>query len=271
MIFFNIRKMQKYVLIGLIHIGSIHFFHAQLINIGGNYNIDLYKPYSQQTRDSADVYGEISSFTYNTTFHLNLVENQKLKWNLGFSYKQAQQFIGPMIRGYYIPDHSTGGQEYKTETLDLYKWSHSVGIYNAVGYKLKSKEKLNHEIGMSNELYLYEFFKTDFFYAGTENKFKNKFNTGPHEDGFKGFRFASTNVTIYYRLNWKVIEHFSLSSRISFGTNIYSYWSEFKNYAWVGVGLEIGLVDRPVFRPQFKEKLRKFHKRSFHGRTEEKE
>ena len=56
----------------------------------------------------------------------------------------------------------------------------------------------------------------------------------------KGFYFASLNLSTFYRHTFQLSDNFSLAARISLGTNLYSDWDQFKKYAWLGVGLEMG-------------------------------
>ena len=52
--------MKKDIIIGLIHLGTIHFLSAQRFVVGGNYNFNLYAPYSQLTQSYIDSNSEIS-------------------------------------------------------------------------------------------------------------------------------------------------------------------------------------------------------------------
>ena len=259
--------IKKFIVIVLIHLGSIPFLSAQLVNLGGIYNIDLYKPYSKETRDSANVYGAITSYTYSATLHFNMVKTPKLRWNCGVSFKHGEQLIEEKEPGYYTLDYWTG-KKFVPQILDLHSKSYAFGIYNEVCYEYKSTDKFSHQIGLCNELFIYEEFHSRYLYSGSKEEFRNIYSYGPNGRGYQRFLFSSTNLALLFRTSWKTTQHFSLSSKITAGTNIYSYWEEFQKYAWVGVGLEIGLIDRPVFRPEFKEKIRKFHTKSFHGKTE---
>jgi hypothetical protein len=55
-----------------------------------------------------------------------------------------------------------------------------------------------------------------------------------------GFFPSSLTTDIFYRYLWIVSDKFNLGTRISLGTNLYSDWDQFKKYAWLGLGLELG-------------------------------
>ena len=55
-----------------------------------------------------------------------------------------------------------------------------------------------------------------------------------------GFFLSGVNISAYYRQVFQLHENFSLAARISLGTNLYSDWDQYKKYAWLGLGLEMG-------------------------------
>jgi hypothetical protein len=54
------------------------------------------------------------------------------------------------------------------------------------------------------------------------------------------FPLSSIDLSIFYSNRWQLKDNFSLGARVSLGTNLYSDWDQFKKYAWLGLGLELG-------------------------------
>jgi hypothetical protein len=51
---------------------------------------------------------------------------------------------------------------------------------------------------------------------------------------------VNVNFSIYTEYQFLINDRFSLGSKLSFGTNLYSDWDQFRKYVWMGVGLELG-------------------------------
>jgi hypothetical protein len=55
------------------------------------------------------------------------------------------------------------------------------------------------------------------------------------------YLFPELNVSLDYNIMLLLKKGFSLGATVQIGTNLYSDWDQFKKYAWLGVGLELGI------------------------------
>lgn len=117
-----------------------------------------------------------------------------------------------------------------------------------------SKSKQLGKIGLSSAIHLYEYanarFENEFNTVNTESSNPDAweavysypgapYNTSPFSY-FSHFYLASVDLSVFYRHILQVSPKLNLAARISLGTNLYSDWDQFKKYAWLGVGLEMG-------------------------------
>lgn len=213
------------------------------IRIGAIYNMDFYKPYTQETQDYLKINTQVFSNTGSTYATYNILKKEKINWSVGLVAKIIHQTTEQKIKAYYWPDFSDGSWEYRKEALDLRNRSVSLGVQNEISSFFTKKEvsKLFHEIGVSNEVFLFERYRSGYFYSGTKDQFSNSHvNIYPLQPGFKKFFVSSANVGLFYRLSWQSPERVRIATKISIGTNIYSDWDQFRKYAWIGLGLEVG-------------------------------
>ena len=131
--------------------------------------------------------------------------------------------------------------------FDLDIKSHSLGFYFDYSKPLFEKSKTSGFVGSNSSVFVYE--NTRGRYIDKENMLQSidqeyvQF-VPSNENSFlntkKGFFISTVNVSVYYRQTFQFADNFSLAARISLGTNLYSDWDQFKKYAWLGVGLEMG-------------------------------
>jgi hypothetical protein len=231
------------------------FVNAQ-ISLGLNYNLDVYKPYTTETREYMKFNDKVKSNTFNITFQYNLIEKSKYSLNLGFSYKNINYVVQDKVLFYYeyayLGQTSPTNYVLKNNILDLKSRSHSFGTIIDFSIKLKQNDKTINEIGLLNEIYLFEYNNSAYYFSNSnESLEESSLFISPLVPKLpRNFFFSSSNLCLFYRLTYKQSEKISMATKISLGTNLYSDWDQFKKYAWLGVGLEIGFGKKF----QFKEK-----------------
>lgn len=217
------------------------------ISINYTRNIDLYKPYTEQAKQYMEVNDKVHSSTQAANFKKVVYQNQKYSWNIGLSYKRITHIVQSKVTGYYehyvSPSQNLDYYIYRATDLDLVSKSNSFGIINEFDFLFLQRNRLHHKIGLSNELYLFENYTSVYQLKSGAN-----FNDKVYDiylnplNAFFGNKFllSSTNLSLYYRLGWQLKENLSLGTKISLGTNIQSDWDQFRRYAWLGFGIEVG-------------------------------
>jgi hypothetical protein len=221
-------------------------------------NLDIYKPYTALTQEYMKVNDKIFSSTQSFNLRLTAKTKTKFTWDIGLSYKQINHLVEGKILGYYkhFLSPSSGVDYYYlvNEKLDLKSNSNSLGLINQFDFVLKEKNKLTQKIGFSSELYAYErFFSIYVTESGAEaNEEISNLNLYPLNGSKRSFFMSSFNFACHYLLLYKYQSNFSLATKISLGTNLYSDWDQFKKYVWLGVGLELGFGNKPLFKQKEK-------------------
>lgn len=226
---------------------SVSFYNLAQIKIGGNYNVDIYKPYTPEAQSYIKINDKVDSRTINGFINFKVLTREKMTLWVGISYKHINHEVQDKIKRYYYYSYGNGTTVLMPvdKTLDLKSESHSFGLMNEFSYSLASKEKLSHEIGITNEIYLLEFFKSFYYYDNSDEQFNDyRVTLLPMNSKLSSpFFFSSANLAGFYRFTYHPTSLVTTSVKVSFGTNLYSNWDQFQKYAWVGLGLEIGLSE----------------------------
>jgi len=122
---------------------------------------------------------------------------------------------------------------------DLKSISHSVGLTPNFNYLLLSKGGYDGVIGVYTTAYLFEIFNAKYVIKSIPIGFDVP-SIDPYNAREVLFPLSSIDLSIFYINRWQLKDNFSLGARISLGTNLYSDWDQFKKYAWLGLGLEMG-------------------------------
>ncbi len=233
---------------------AINYTYSQ-ISIGFYRNIDFYKPYTSELQDYMKLNNQVESATMNAAILFPVIKSDKIQWNTGVSLKRISFLIKDRVTSYYELEHDGSGQyDLVNEKLDFKSKSLSLALQNEVQFLFPTKNKFSNAIGLSNEIYFLEFFNSDFYYSGTNTLYDNNYAyISPLVSKLpSNFFFSCANLSIFQRFTFKVSDKFSLATKISLGTNLYSDWDQFKKYAWLGVGLELGFGNKPLFRKKEK-------------------
>lgn len=218
-------------------------------------NCFLIKNKSYQTVKEKYAYDyEIKNYSLGVFY--TLPSEKRFTYSVGFSYRKINAktidrithwnyTTSYLISGIYFND--TIYQVYK-DPADLVSESKNVGITNELSFKISEMKKMKHFVGIKTEVYLYEKFNSyyhsdDFSTIGNQSNDLSSDANKPYPTYYGNntpFNFHSINVFVNYRILLNVTNYVSLAAKLSLGTNLYSDWDQFKKYAWLGVGLEMG-------------------------------
>lgn len=226
------------LLIAVFNLGYMTSYSQILV--GFQYNMDVYKPYTEDTQEYMKINDKITSST-RSFYGLYGFSHKQVIWRTGLSFKQIFHTTEDKVTSYYRNNYNTGQIEQIQKVLDLKSRSFSIGLKNEIGYFLTKSERMKNELGLTTELYLWEKYISRYYYDSTDEEFDdNNVTIFALSSGKSGLFLSSFNLAAYYRFQWQPIDQFSIATRFSFGTNLYSDWDQFQKYAWVGLGLEVG-------------------------------
>lgn len=194
-----------------------------------------------------------NNFTVNSSV---LVHNSK-KTNIyiGFSYKKINyQIVDRISKFTYVVEKNLGSGGYISDTLvhlftdpaDLISKSNNLGFIFEVKREFFSSNYTHHFIGISNEIYFWEKFTSKYQSSDFNDENPEIVPFTNYYGNLTPFNFHSNSTSIFYNFLLQVNEQFSLATKISLCTNLYSDWDQFKKYAWLGVGLELGFGKKKI-------------------------
>lgn len=238
------------ILILLIFVINAIGSHCQVF-VGLEKNLDLYKPYTDFGSDYLLYNDKVESSTYSARIFYSLEFKKSHSIGFGLTYINKTMLIEDKLKGISIVKYNSVEEPIDTlyyySNFDLDIRSHSFGFYFDYSKTLFDKTKTTGFVGSNCSFFIYENAKGRYidkenlaetiepeyvqFVPGQTNSFLNT---------KKGFFMSTINVSAYYRQVFQLHENFSLAARISLGTNLYSDWDQFKKYAWLGLGLEMG-------------------------------
>ena len=251
----NYRLILLYCFVNSQIYGQNNIFKITFENNLLNYNKELVKLKDKYEYDFTIKNNSIS-------FSYNLLAKKKLNYYIGFSCRKTYLQVFDRIKhwNYETSYFSSGVYYYDTiyqilkDPADLISYSYNFGINHELTFDIKNYGKFETKLGVKSEIYLFERFKsyyytTDSNQGSTNNLSDNQTKpfTISYENKNRLF-LSSANISLFYRMSYKIKDKFSLATKISLGTNLYSDWDQFKKYAWLGVGLELGFGNKPLFK-----------------------
>lgn len=243
--------MLKKLLIGYLFVIQTSF--AQ-VNLGFSNNLDVYKPYTPLTQEYMKVNKNITSNTWQLYINYDILTSKRWTWSTGLTYKHILHKIHKRLLGFYdYTVHHGSGSEliityyYVDQALDYNSRSKSLGFYNEVNYKIVEKNKQKAYLGLINETYLFEKFYAAYYISGTNKEKEKHIYTYFYSKTLpRSFFLSSVNLSLYYKHVFQLNDKLSFSPKLSIGTNLYSDWDQFKKYAWIGLGVEVGFGKKKV-------------------------
>lgn len=220
------------------------------LTFGNEFNLDFYKPYSEFAKDYIKN-NNVSSITNSSKLYCSFKIKNGQSLGFGFSYMFKNLKVENYYNGLSFTQHDTSGNPIDTtfyySRFDLKVNSHSLGLYFDYSKLIISNLNSKGSIGLCLSSYLYEKAKGEYIDKDNlEESIQSEFYmylpsvVGSIQNSRQSFFLSSVNLCIYYRQVFQLHEKFSLAARVSLGTNLYSDWDQFKKYAWLGLGLEMG-------------------------------
>lgn len=208
-------------------------------------NIDIWKPYTEVTRQYIENGGGINSKVFSLSGKFLTFNKKGIFIYSGLNYQRVNHILLDYQSTFNYP---TGGGSspivYVTYTyndpLDLRSFSDQFGINVSLGKTIHSNDKLNGLLSLEAKFYIIENYK--YHYFSKDNVPFSELD-GPNQgnDYFKKrYLFPILNINLNYDVILFINERISIGAKVNIGTNIYSDWDQFKKYAWLGVGLELG-------------------------------
>jgi hypothetical protein len=214
--------------------------------------LDYYKPYTNQTSQS--IRDKTKSATFSTGVYYRTKFFTKNDFLLGINYRHISYEVNDQLNYIYYhptlngqPDYTTIEKYVYQDPLDLCSYSNSFGLNVGTNSVIYKSGKQKGELGLNIEVYFIEYFKTIYksndptiFGEETIKRFTNNFNYK------KNFFLSNSNVSLFYKHIFLQTKRINIGGKLSVGTNIYSSWKQFQKYAWLGLGLEVGWINKKI-------------------------
>jgi hypothetical protein len=135
--------------------------------------------------------------------------------------------------------------------LDYESISKQTGVELDFRLQLKKNEKYIGFVGVRSASYFFEDFK--YRYMNDDPPISQQVGGGANGETF-GYleeynslpfwnHYAATNLQLYYGYNCIPNKHISFAAKLSLGTNLHSDWDQFRKFLWLGVGVEMGILN----------------------------
>ena len=234
--------MREINLLLFVSVFCFNSFNAQnftTIKIGYERNLDLIK-FTETAQLFAD---QGKSDVRSSTQKLDLFYTSPLfksNWNgaVGVTYKLIKHTVSNYFN--YSPTEDYGnGVQYTFSKATVESISKSIGIKAELNRTVHTSRLFVGNVGINTDWYLFEFYTSRFVGSSVSS---GAIENPSLPSLSKNFFLSSCNLSAFYRCEWlSPKSNLNVALKISVGTNLYSDWDQFKRYAWVGVGAEIGL------------------------------
>lgn len=211
--------------------------------IGGQGNVDIYKPYSEFGKEFQKKHNNVSSSTFGFYTYYNLAFGQKNNVGFGVCFKQVKHTVSDKFLYTEHVVYNSSDTIPFSDTYTLHSKSSSIGVHLQYDRVVHSKKNIRGLVGFTTQLYLLEFFNTRYNEDNKSNVGLGSMNPFV-SDTPRNFFFSSANAAVSYALEFKNEKSVSFRLKASLGTNLYSDWDQFSKYVWIGVGGEFGIPFR---------------------------
>tara|TARA_R110002072_G_scaffold273058_1_gene433330 strand:- start:11131 stop:11820 length:690 start_codon:yes stop_codon:yes gene_type:complete len=224
--------------------------HAQssYIKIGSTYNLNIYAPYTYSKSNDLKSVQKKSSRIWDVNMDFKILEINKFSLYGGISYlKKFYKVLDVYDSINYL--ETLGGNipsytvtYFYKDKPDLIAKSHSLGLSFEAGYLLKKNVRYSTFINFKPTIYFLEWYKAS--YQSKDNFLTVEYSPLITELP-RNFFLSSINSQLIYRITLlPKTGRTTFTGKVSLGANIFSDWSQFKRYAWLGVGLELGFLGK---------------------------
>ena len=265
--------MCKTLIILIVFFISINTFSQnKQFEFGYTYNFNLYEEHQNYISNSyatfpADKNNMISkSWSSYFTFKTINLNKSSIQFGLTFRNTRLKVFdfqdsitvFSTQYSGIEHISHTVVSKEKLLDPVDLICNSYDIGLVTNYNFSIYSGKKFTGTIGGQLEIYVIQLNTSK--YNTDSNKSKNSDSYSDISKTYEAFnkngtqihnemeiiltkphRFTTVNSSIYYKHTWERNEKSNVSLKLSLGTNIYSCWKQFSKYAWLGLGLEVGI------------------------------
>jgi hypothetical protein len=213
-------------------------------------NLDVYKPYTSLAQEYIKQNSKVSSKTQTVLASTPILKTEKHLIRVGLNYKRIEHIVKDRILQIPTYDHSNHQTVFVGNVpskRDLVSISNAFGLHLDYNRFIFEKKFYKANFGATSELYLFEFYTSDYYRTSYKSNFIIP-SEGEIDDAIHPLVRKEQNIlkpvlstiSLYYLNTFQFTNKFSIGLRISAGTNLYSKWDQFRKYAWVGLGLELG-------------------------------
>lgn len=216
------------------------FAQFPLVKLEFHGNLDVWRPYTETTQLYIADGGVIHSNHWALAAKCLVFSKNNFFFYTGINYQRINHAIIDYVTSTTYFNHHNGTTEthHFTDPLDLLSHSDRLGISLSSGRTLHSNDHLIGQFFLSSEFYILEYYK---FHYRTTSYLYSEFFEYYREYHRSKYLFPELNVSLDYSIMLLLKKGFSLGATVQIGTNLYSDWDQFKKYAWLGVGLELGI------------------------------
>lgn len=232
------------------------------LSVSYQFNLDIYKPYTQLAQEYKKLNSSLESRTQTAFASYPVLKRGKNTLGLGVNYKRIDHIVKNRVL--YVPLYYASGSTHSfignyPRRADLKSHSNYLGLHFFYKRNLFEKGIYQGSFGAVTELYLVEFFKSEYYFyemgdhsdAPFPNEYESYLPLEPLNGEERNLLKPSLSTLSFYYLNtFQLANKFSLGMRVSVGTNLYSKWDQFSRYAWVGLGLEFGFGKHEERKPE---------------------
>ncbi len=226
----------------LIVVQSIPAQNYGELRFGYAYSLDILK-YTTTARSYDKEFNRIDSQTQSMQLgYYRSFNDQQWCFGSGIAYKKTELTIDDYFSYYPLMDWG-GDVTYLLTSGSYTSKSNSIGLFLEATRKVHQWKNSRGSVGVNTQWYLFEVFNAHYSSTAKVPNGNSPVFTNPSVyDLPRNFFLSSCNLSAFYRCELQAHEpNLSVALKISVGTNLYSDWDQFKRYAWVGVGAEIGI------------------------------
>lgn len=265
--------MQKTLILIIAFLASINSFSQnKRFEFGYSYNYSIYNEHQNYISNSTTTYSvdknKMQSKSWSLYFTFKTLKLNRSTFKFGLSFRNSKliivdfmDYINHYQSQIYGLEHNsiiTITQAKLKDPADLICNSYDFGFNTNYNYKIFSNLKFSGFIGGQIEFYLFQLNSSKYRTSSVSKNEPKQYDLPQwndpnfYEEGtkihnstenffLKPHRFTKVNSSIYYKHTWERNEKSNISLKLSLGTNIYSCWKQFSKYAWLGLGLEVGI------------------------------
>lgn len=224
--------------------------NSPIVQIGGDINFNIYSPYTYDAIDNETSSYEKQSSNQFLNIDFRVLSLNKFFISTGVSYKRIKYTRVDALKTYGYTNFSNNSYVIHSysDPADLISKSHSLGVSIEGSYFIHSTDRINMSLSCKSSFYFFEWYNAYYFSTDVLQGSSNPQFVAPQPlitELPRTFFLSSINTAIIYRITLlPKTGRTTFTGKLSLGANIYSDWEQFKRYAWLGVGLEIGFLGK---------------------------